>query len=114
MIPCICINDTGRPKEIPINKWVKKGEKYTITYVYWMVKQNFRGVDLAEIELDETNKPYTRFALSRFAIPHDKLQEFIELCKACTEMNDFDLEETLRQIENTPSEVPAEKELETV
>lgn len=32
MVECVCINDKDRPKEIPANKWIKKGEPYTVIF----------------------------------------------------------------------------------
>lgn len=29
----ICINDKGRPDEIPVTRWVREGERYTVERV---------------------------------------------------------------------------------
>ena len=107
MIPCICIDDTNRPKEIPVSKWVKKDTEYTITNVYWMEKQKFKGVDLSEIELDDSNLPYNCFALKRFAIPLENLKDFVALCEASTFMNDVAIEDMVKEL----TEKIQEKEL---
>lgn len=113
MIPCICIDDKKRPDKIPVEKWVKKDQEYHIINVYWMVKQKFQGVDLAEIELDETHLPYNCFAAKRFAIDKKDVEAYIELCKASTEMNDTDIDEMVRELTRKERElVPAERELE--
>lgn len=96
MIPCNCIDDANRPNEIPAEKWVTKGEEYHITHVYWHYGQKLQGVDLAERDL-EGCMPYATFKLSRFSFKKEHLQQFIELCKACTEMTDFDIKKVIEE-----------------
>lgn len=68
----ICINDINRPKQIPIEKWVKKGNAYTLLGVVELnVQIGKLGFILAEIELDESCFPYFYFDSERFAIPED-------------------------------------------
>ena len=50
-----CIDDKGRPPEIPIEKWVVKGTEYTPIFWSWHDRQGYVGVELAEITLDESN-----------------------------------------------------------
>ena len=59
----ICIDDSGRSNEIPLSKWVKKGQKYTIDKIEFMHQQGIMGCTLVEIQGDF---PYTHFALNRF------------------------------------------------
>ena len=62
----ICIDDKHRPENIPVNKWIREGEIYTIIKVQRMVFQNMiQGVKIAEINIDDCF-PYNCFALSRF------------------------------------------------
>jgi hypothetical protein len=49
--------------------------------------------------LDESCKPYETFKLSRFAIHHDDLQDFIELCKMCTELNELEITKLIEESE---------------
>lgn len=67
-----CFDDTGRPNEIPLNKWVKKGETYT---VIGSIKCNIQGgalaLILAEIDLSDC-EPYKGFAANRFCPPEKK------------------------------------------
>jgi hypothetical protein len=61
-----CINDKGRPNEIPITHWVKKGHAYTILAVF----NDMNGVPyciLEEIDLRELHVPYKGFAVYRFS-----------------------------------------------
>jgi hypothetical protein len=73
----ICINDQGRPNEVPASKWIKKNEEYTI--IEW-IKCNpqggLLGVKIAEIDLTGC-EPYLYFAANRFAplVPDEMLEE---------------------------------------
>jgi hypothetical protein len=71
-----CVDDKNRPNEIPSNRWIKKGEKYTITTVVFMKLQNIYGCKIAEINNDDLF-PYKYFALSRFGLSIDVLMELI-------------------------------------
>lgn len=95
-IECICINDKNRPKEIPVNKWIKKDEKYTVIYTVTVLPQKQLAFHLAEIDLDETCHPYTYFLASRFAFTEENLLKLIELIKDCSD-TDFSLTELLEQ-----------------
>lgn len=65
----ICINDKGRPNEIPLGKWPVKGKYYTITGFTVMVNNGrCLGVTLAEISL-EGCAPYKFYLASRFGVP---------------------------------------------
>lgn len=95
-IETICINDRDRPKEIPVNKWVKKDEKYTVIYTVTVLPQKQLAFHLAEIDLDESCHPYTYFLASRFAFTEENLLKLIELIKDCSD-TDFSLTELLEQ-----------------
>lgn len=81
----ICINDKGRPNEIPMNKWVKEGNEYTVLEAIKCNPQGgILGFKLAEIDLTGC-EPYLYFAASRFRIPvpekthEEELAELIDL-----------------------------------
>lgn len=99
----ICINDKGKPTEIPANKWLKKEKEYTPTWVFIHLNQNsVQGVQLAEIDLDESCTPYVSFKLSRFAIRAKDLEEFIALMRDCGQFTTKDsekLKELIKQSE---------------
>ena len=61
-----CIDDSGRPNEIPLSKWVRKGNVYTVIAYTIMVQQNTLGFFLDEIDLSGC-EPYRTFHSSRFA-----------------------------------------------
>jgi hypothetical protein len=66
----ICINDSNKPKQVSENKWIKKGNTYTVIA---SVKLNLQlgkiGFKLKEIELDHSCFPYEYFDSERFALP---------------------------------------------
>jgi hypothetical protein len=65
----ICINDSNRPDGIPANRWVKKGETYTVIDVKKLLIQGgMLGFKLEEFNIDDCF-PYQFFSASRFGIP---------------------------------------------
>jgi hypothetical protein len=63
----VCINDSDRPNDIPISKWVVKGKEYTVIKISKMIMQgNILGVQLEEIDLSDC-VPHLFFAATRFA-----------------------------------------------
>lgn len=96
MIECICIDDSNRPKEIPVNKWVKRGNKYTVVYTVTVLPQKQLAFHLAEAELDESNLPYEYFLATRFAFAPEALDALQQLIKDCSDL-DFSIEELMQQ-----------------
>jgi hypothetical protein len=65
----ICINDGNRPKQIPAEKWIVKGQTYTVIATSQMNLQRKKiGLKLKEIELDPSCFPYEYFDADRFKI----------------------------------------------
>lgn len=96
MIQAVCIDDSGRPKQIPDAKWVKKGKKYTIIKVTVHPDQNnIQGCELSEISLDESCAPYEYFRLTRFGINPRDIDKLMELIKLSSELSDIDIEKLL-------------------
>jgi|LakMenEpi03Aug12_release.lakeMendotaPanAssembly.Ray.scaffolds.fasta_scaffold651533_2 hypothetical protein len=96
MCRLLCIDASNRPKEIPKNKWLTKDHEYTAVWVTIHVNQNsIQGVQLAEINLDETCHPYESFRLSRFAINIEDLEEFIKLAQECSDIDVANLKELI-------------------
>jgi len=88
-VRCICIDDKGKPLEIPQNKWVKQDELYHITHIFIMKQQNnIQGVELAEFDISEC-VPYNCYRLTRFAIDVEDLKKFVEMLKRCDDLNQF-------------------------
>tara|TARA_R110000868_G_scaffold5473_1_gene32971 strand:- start:640 stop:954 length:315 start_codon:yes stop_codon:yes gene_type:complete len=97
-VECICIDDKNRPKEIPANKWLVEGNKYTVIYTIIVLPQRQLAFNLEEIELDESCKPYEYFLASRFAFTEDNLEKLMELIELCNETS-FSLDELMKQTE---------------
>jgi hypothetical protein len=96
MIECICIDDSNKPKEIPQDKWVKKGEKYHVIYTVTVLPQKELAFHLYEIQLTDNELPYEYFLAKRFAFKQEDLFNLMKLIKDCCE-TDFSLEELLEQ-----------------
>lgn len=94
----ICLNDKNRPKEVSANRWVKKDNLYTITHIYYHPEQKIQGVELAEVELDDSCLPYVSFALNRFGILAEDLEKFKALVKDCTELNDITIDNLIEEL----------------
>lgn len=97
-VECVCINDAGKPKEIPINKWVKKGNIYNVIFTVTVLPQKELGVQLAEIELTDRELPYEYFLANRFAFTEENLKKLVELIKDCSDIT-FSMDELLKQTE---------------
>ena len=100
MIECICINDKNRPNEIPIDKWVKEGEKYHVIYTWFAHNQKELAFDLYEIQLTEKEYPYEHFLAKRFGFTQDQLLKLIEMIEECSKFT-MPMEELLKQTELT-------------
>ena len=103
LVRVFCIDDTNKPKEIPTNKWVVKGQLYHMTFIYWMIQQNFQGCDLKEIDLDGC-QPYDCFKLQRFAILEEDLELFKQMCETCTQVGQTDIQQLVESLQLIPQE----------
>ena len=64
----ICIDDKNKPDGIPLSKWVKASEVYTVIEVGRMLIQGgMLGFKLAEVSLDDCF-PYQYYSAARFAL----------------------------------------------
>lgn len=100
-IPCICVDDSKKPSEIPKDKWVVKDEKYHITHIFKQKNQNnIKGCELAEHDISDCS-PYNCYRLSRFSIHKDDLQKLIEMIKFCdqyNELSDIDINKLVQDV----------------
>jgi hypothetical protein len=96
MIPCVCIDDSGKPENIPQSKWVKRGEKYHITYSVICFPQKVLAFSIYEKPMDETCFPYQYFISTRFAVAPEDLEKLIELVNGCNDTAQLDLNELLK------------------
>jgi hypothetical protein len=70
-IPVVCIDDSGKPSDIPAAKWPVKGRRYTVTSFVVMVNMGMIiGVTLEEINLSGCY-PYIYYRENRFAVSVD-------------------------------------------
>ena len=97
-VECICINDSNRPNEIPVSKWIKKGNTYNVIFTVTVLPQKELGVQLAEIELTDRELPYEYFLANRFSFTEDNLKKLIELIEDCSDIT-FSMDELLKQTE---------------
>lgn len=93
----VCINDKDRPQEIPLNKWPKKDEWYTMTHLYYHPVQLVQGIDIAEMELGPEEYPYGTYKLSRFAVHKDDLEKLKQMVEDCNNLNDVDINKLLEE-----------------
>jgi hypothetical protein len=98
MIKCICVDDAKKPNQIPENKWIKKGEEYHIVFTITVLPQKKLGVELYEITLDESCKPFEYFLANRFAFTKDNLEKLNELIKDCSDI-EFSMDELMKETE---------------
>jgi hypothetical protein len=84
----VCVDDSKRPKQIPIDKWVVKDNVYTVIAVELDVKlqANVIGFVLDELPLGENEFPYLYFNAIRF-LPQDALEQKEELVEELVEFN---------------------------
>lgn len=98
MIPYICIDDTNRPETIPTSKWIKKDEKYHITYTCTVLPQRVLSVSLYEKPLGPQYAPFEYFAARRFAVDVKDLDKLAELIALCNEESNVDVNELMREL----------------
>ena len=96
MVKCTCINDKDRPSKIPQEKWLKKGQEYTIIFTSMVLPQKTLAVQLDEIDLDESCAPYKFFLADRFAFSRDELDKLIAFIKECNQIS-ISIKDLLKQ-----------------
>ena len=74
----VCTNDKNKPAEIPQDKWIKKGEFYTLIAVQPLLSSQSLGFELAEIKLGEECFPYHYFNPNRFEPVDAQVMEELE------------------------------------
>jgi hypothetical protein len=97
-IPCVCVDDIGRPLEVPVSRWVKKGVEYHVTHVYHQFQQKgVKGVELLEFDISDC-VPYNCYRLDRFAFTAENIQKLIELMQDCTELDNIDISSIVEKL----------------
>ena len=103
-IPCICINDKDRPSEIPVEKWIKEGEKYHVTHIFKMMQQPMiQGCELKERDISDCI-PFNCFRIDRFAFEKEHLPAIMEMIQRCSDLNSIELEDLQKYIEQIPTQ----------
>jgi len=96
MIKTVCVDDSRKPRMVPKNKWLVKDKEYHVIFTVTVLPQKQLAFHLAEIDLDESCKPYEYFLASRFAFTQENLLLLMELIKDCSETS-FSMDELLEQ-----------------
>jgi len=87
----LCIDDKGRPNEIPGDRWPKKDKEYTPIRITYHPMQGVQGVELQEIRLTKENYPYEFYKLSRFGIRAEDLEELKALIEASNDLDGIEI-----------------------
>lgn len=63
----ICIDADNKPKNVPIEEWVKEGDMYNVTRIVRMgLQKDTYGYLLKEVQLSSKSFPYELYDSSRF------------------------------------------------
>jgi len=89
----ICIDNSKKPKNVPIEEWVQEGDTYTVTRIVRMgLQKDIYGFLLKEVQLSSRSFPYELYDSSRF-LPIDLLsmmkeekEEEVIIEQACLEL----------------------------
>lgn len=82
MIKCLCINAKNKPDSIPLEKWLKENEVYSITYVQRCKPPKNLGYSLYELPLIDCGI-FEYFSSDRFLIHEDSIDDFADLLNIC-------------------------------
>ena len=96
MIKCLCIDDQYKPETIPDSMWIKEGQWYHITWIYYHKLQGIQGVDLKEVAIKGC-PPYESYRLDRFAFTEDGIKALIKMLSECTDANNVDIEKLIEE-----------------
>ena len=88
----ICIDADNKPKNVPIEEWVKEGDTYTVTRIVRMgLQKETYGFLLKEVQLSSRSFPYELYDASRF-LPIELLSQIKEEKKEEVSIEDACLE----------------------
>lgn len=97
-IPCICIDDVGRPLEIPVSKWVVRDRQYHVTHIFHQLQQKgVKGVELLEIDISDCF-PYNCYRLDRFAFAIEDIERLVQMMRDCTALNEIDINSIVEKL----------------
>jgi hypothetical protein len=89
----ICIDNSKKPKNVPVEEWVQEGDAYTVTRIVRMgLQKDTYGYLLKEVQLSSRSFPYELYDATRF-LPIDLLsmmkeekKEEVIIEEACLEL----------------------------
>lgn len=89
----ICIDADNKPKNVPIEEWVKEGDMYNVTRIVRMgLQKDTYGYLLKEVQLSSRSFPYELYDAIRFlpiellsTMKEDK-KEKVNTEEACLEL----------------------------
>jgi hypothetical protein len=74
----ICIDNSKKPKNVPVEEWVQEGDTYTVTRIVRMgLQKDTYGFLLKEVQLSSRSFPYELYDATRF-LPIELLSEIKE------------------------------------
>ena len=74
----ICIDNSKKPKNVPVEEWVQEGDAYTVTRIVRMgLQKDTYGYLLKEVQLSSRSFPYELYDATRF-LPIELLSEIKE------------------------------------
>ena len=89
----ICIDADKKPKNVPIEEWVKEGEMYNVTRIVRMgLQKETYGFLLKEVQLSSRSFPYELYDASRFlpiellSTKEEEIEEEVNIEDACLEL----------------------------
>ena len=69
----ICIDNSKKPKNVPVEEWVQEDDAYTVTRIVRMgLQKDTYGYLLKEVQLSSRSFPYELYDATRF-LPIDLL-----------------------------------------
>jgi hypothetical protein len=92
MIPCICIDDKGRPADFPLSKWLVEDGLYHIVAATVVLPQGILGFRLHEVKMDSSCYPYKFFSSHRFAIDEQFKKQLFEMVMGIDENEGIDID----------------------
>ena len=89
----ICIDADNKPKNVPVEEWVKEGDMYNVTRIVKMgLQKDTYGYLLKEVQLSSKSFPYELYDAIRFlpieflSMMKEETKEEVNIEEACLEL----------------------------
>jgi len=89
----ICIDADNKPKNVPVEEWVKEGDMYNVTRIVKMgLQKDTYGYLLKEVQLSSKSFPYELYDAIRFlpieflSMMKKETKEEVNIEEACLEL----------------------------